>query len=205
MLEVSNLECARGGRTLFAGLSFALNPGAWLHLRGPNGAGKTSLLRILCGLTQPVSGAISWRGQPVAADRARYRAALFYLGHQLALNDALSVGDNLRFCAALAGDPCPDEVLRRALASFGLRGLERRPVRNLSWGQRRRVALARLAFTRSWLWILDEPFVALDAGATRLLGDLVAGHLERGGLAVITSHQDVAIGGRAPEVLELAA
>lgn len=217
MLEVRNLKCVRGGRTLFEDLSFTLAPGAWLHLRGANGAGKTSLLRILCGLAQPAAGSVAWRGAVVggarggdrsgdgSGDRYAFRAESFYLGHLLALNDVLSVAENLRFCCALAGNACDDAALRRALATVGLRGLERRLVRNLSWGQRRRVALARLVLTGARLWILDEPFVALDAAALAMLDDLIAGHLTAGGMAVVTSHQDVRIGRHAPQVLELAA
>ncbi|WP_296446325.1 cytochrome c biogenesis heme-transporting ATPase CcmA [Rhodoferax sp. UBA5149] len=203
MLEVSNLKCVRGERQLFEGVGFRLESGKLLYLRGGNGAGKTSLLRILCGLSPAEAGQILWNGIPISALGDSYRQDLFYLGHHNALQEALTVNENLSFYATLAG-VVPSEVdTANALARLGLRGYQTRLVRHLSQGQKRRVALSRLMLNRARLWILDEPFVALDQAAIQLLADLVAAHLDKGGLAVLTSHQQVDIGTVPAQVLEL--
>jgi heme exporter protein A len=205
MLEVSNLKCVRAERPLFDGVGFRLESGKLLYLRGSNGSGKTSLLRILCGLSPAESGQILWNGVSIAALGDAYRQDLFYLGHQNALQEALTVNENLSFYAALAG-VIPDEArTANALARMGLRGCQTRLVRHLSQGQKRRVALSRLMLNRARLWVLDEPFVALDQAAIQSLADLVAEHLDKGGLAVLTSHQQVDIGQVVPQLLELGA
>lgn len=204
MLEVSNLSCVRGGRQLFAGLAFGLQPGQVLHLKGSNGAGKTSLLRMLCGLAQPDGGEVHWMGAPVQRDWAGFRNALFYLGHQNAMQEALTVDENLKFYAALAGSaPALDN--RAALEKLGVRACQHRLVRHLSQGQKRRASLARLLQTRATLWILDEPWVALDAQGIAALRGLLAAHLEQGGMVILTSHQDVDLGAVRPQVVELGA
>lgn len=203
MLEVSNLKCVRGERQLFDGVGFRLESGKLLYLRGANGAGKTSLLRILCGLSPAEAGQIRWNGVPINELGDLYRQDLFYLGHHNALQEALSVSENLAFYAALTGVMPSEADTASALARVGLRGCQARLVRHLSQGQKRRVALSRLLLNRARLWILDEPFVALDQAAIQLLADLVASHLDKGGLAVLTSHQQVDIGLVPPQVLEL--
>lgn len=203
MLEVSNLKCVRGERQLFDGVGFRLESGKLLYLRGANGAGKTSLLRILCGLSPAEAGQIRWNGVPINELGDLYRQDLFYLGHHNALQEALSVRENLAFYAALTGVMPSEADIASALARVGLRGCQARLVRHLSQGQKRRVALSRLLLNRARLWILDEPFVALDQAAIQLLADLVASHLDAGGLAVLTSHQQVDIGLVPPQVLEL--
>lgn len=203
MLEVSNLKCVRGERELFHGVGFQLESGKLLYLRGANGSGKTSLLRILCGLSPAEAGQILWNGVPIKELSDVYRQDLFYLGHHNALQEALTVNENLAFYAALAGSMPSDMDTANALARLGLRGCQTRLVRHLSQGQKRRVALSRLMLTRARLWVLDEPFVALDQAAIRLLADLVAAHLDNGGLAVLTSHQQVDIGTVPAQVLEL--
>lgn len=203
MLEVSNLKCVRGERELFNGVGFRLESGKLLYLRGANGSGKTSLLRILCGLSPAEAGQILWNGVPIKELSDVYRQDLFYLGHHNALQEALTVNENLAFYAALAGTMPSDMDTASALARLGLRGCQTRLVRHLSQGQKRRVALSRLMLTRARLWVLDEPFVALDQAAIRLLADLVAAHLDNGGLAVLTSHQQVDIGTVPAQVLEL--
>lgn len=203
MLEVSNLKCVRGERQLFDGVGFRLESGKLLYLRGANGAGKTSLLRILCGLSPAEVGQIRWNGVPINELGDLYRQDLFYLGHHNALQEALSVRENLAFYAALTGVMPSEADTASALARVGLRASQTRLVRHLSQGQKRRVALSRLLLNRARLWILDEPFVALDQAAIQLLADLVASHLDRGGLAVLTSHQQVDIGLVPPQVLEL--
>jgi heme exporter protein A len=205
MLEVSQLKCVRGERPLFDGVGFRLESGKLLFLRGANGAGKTSLLRILCGLSPAESGQILWNGQPIAELGEAYRQDLFYLGHHNALQEALTVNENLSFYATLAGAVPSLAETSHALSQLGLRACQNRLVRHLSQGQKRRVALSRLLLTRAKLWVLDEPFVALDHAAIELLANLIAGHLSQGGLAVITSHQSVTIGTQTPQVLELRA
>jgi heme exporter protein A len=205
MLEVSNLKCVRGERPLFDDIGFRLSSGQLLYLRGANGAGKTSLLRILCGLSPAEAGQIFWDGAPIEELGEAYRRDLFYLGHHNALQEALTVNENLAFYATLAGVAPSEADTARALARLGLRGCQHRLVRHLSQGQKRRVALSRLLLNRARLWVLDEPFVALDQAAIDLLAGLVADHLAQGGLAVMTSHQPVDVGSAPAQVLELGA
>jgi heme exporter protein A len=204
-LHVLDLGCVRGERRLFSGLSFRLDPGGLLYLAGANGAGKTSLLRLLCGLSPPAAGQIRWNGSSIGEQPQAFSRALCYLGHQNALQEALTVGENLRFLAALAGHGVAHGAIAHALVRLGLRGSEARLVRHLSQGQKRRVALARLLLTPAMLWVLDEPFVALDPAAVQSLAELMAAHLARGGMAIYTSHQKVDIAAANSQVLELAA
>jgi heme exporter protein A len=205
MLEVSNLKCVRGERQLFEGVGFRLQSGKLLYLRGANGVGKTSMLRMLCGLSPPEAGQILWDGHPIQELGETYRQDLFYLGHHNALQEALTVNENLSFYATLAGLVPSEADTARALARLGLRGCQGRLVRHLSQGQKRRVALARLMLNRARLWVLDEPFVALDQQAIELLVDLLTAHLAKGGLAVLTSHQQVEMAQASVEQLELGA
>ena len=202
-LEASQLRCIRGERQLFDALGFRLQGGELLYLRGANGAGKTSLLRLLCGLAQPEAGQILWNGKPVGDQLAEFRSALFYLGHHNALQEALTVDDNLAFYAALGGARPDAAATASALERMGLRGCQRRLVRHLSQGQKRRVALARLMLNRASLWVLDEPFVALDHASLELLAGVIGQHLQQGGMAVLTSHQQVDIPGARVQTLEL--
>lgn len=202
-LAVSNLKCVRGERLLFDGLGFRLDSGQLLHLRGANGAGKTSLLRLLCGLSRPEAGQILWNATPIDVQAEVFRQDLFYLGHHNALQEALTVDDNLAFYAALAGAEPNAADTGSALERMGLRGCQRRLVRHLSQGQKRRVALSRLMLNRASLWVLDEPFVALDQNSITLLAGVIAVHLQVGGMAVLTSHQQVDIPGATAQALEL--
>ena len=202
-LAVSNLKCVRGERLLFDGLGFRLDSGQLLHLRGANGAGKTSLLRLLCGLSRPEAGQILWNATPIDVQAEVFRQDLFYLGHHNALQEALTVDDNLAFYAALAGAEPNAADTGSALERMGLRGCQRRLVRHLSQGQKRRVALSRLMLNRASLWVLDEPFVALDQNSITLLAGVIAVHLQGGGMAVLTSHQQVDIPGATAQALEL--
>lgn len=202
-LAVSNLKCVRGERPLFDGLGFRLDSGQLLHLRGANGAGKTSLLRLLCGLSRPEAGQILWNATPIDVQAEVFRQDLFYLGHHNALQEALTVDDNLAFYAALAGAEPNAADTGSALERMGLRGCQRRLVRHLSQGQKRRVALSRLMLNRASLWVLDEPFVALDQNSITLLAGVIAAHLQGGGMAVLTSHQPVDIPGATAQALEL--
>ncbi len=199
MLQALDLACVRGDRRLFRGLSFAVEPGQVLRVEGANGAGKTSLLRLLAGLGLPAAGEVHWQGRPVRRQREAYGAALVYLGHLTGLKDELTPIENLRVDAGLAGiggsGAIPDDAaLLGALRTWGIERQARLPLRVLSAGQRRRAALARLQLSVAPLWILDEPFTALDVEAVRQLGAVIDAHLSRGGLAVVTSHQDVPVG-----------
>lgn len=196
MLSVSDLTCVRGDHTLFSGVSFDLSPGQWLHLEGSNGSGKTSLLRILTGFSPPDHGQVRWKGRILADAPEAFHTDLLYLGHALALKDELSALENLQADAAIAGRTFHEAHARTALQSLGLRGRTRLPVRVLSQGQKRRVALARLTLHSAPLWVLDEPFVALDAQAQDWVADAISTHVERGGMALFTSHQALALQGR---------
>lgn len=191
MLSANDLECVRGTRRLFAGVSFELSAGECLLVQGPNGSGKTSLLRILCGLARPERGEVRWNNESIAEIDEQYRAALVYCGHSNALKEDLTPSENLLAAAALAGEPAGDGAASAALDAFGVRHLDALPVRALSQGQKRRVGLSRLALSARRLWILDEPLASLDARAAQTLAGLVDGHLERGGIAVLTSHQPI--------------
>lgn len=193
-LELDGLTCTRGSRQLFGGLSTSLNPGQLLRVRGANGAGKTSLLRMLCGLLQPTQGQVLWHGKPLVAQREKLGRDLVYLGHAAALKDELSPLENLLDACALSGQAPTTSTALAALRDAGLRGHERTPARRLSQGQRRRSALARLALSQNApLWILDEPFNALDTIANAWLTGLIETHLHGAGMVVLTSHQDVPI------------
>ena len=196
MFSVSNLSCSRGDKRLFSGVSFALQPGEWLHLEGDNGVGKTSLLRLACGLSALEQGEIQWQGHPVSSNIDEFRANLAYLGHQLALKEDLTPLENLRADTAIAGRTLSLADAKSALAQLGLKGREHLPVRVLSQGQKRRTALARLLVSSAPLWILDEPFVALDAAAQKVLSEVINGHLNRQGMVLFTSHQMVTLAGQ---------
>lgn len=203
MLEASNLECVRGERRLFAGVGFRLAGGEMLYLQGKNGSGKTSLLRMLCGLTPPADGQIRWRGAPIGTLGDEFRAELCYLGHHNAIKEELTPLENLLASARLAEERLDEEAALDALEMVGLAGREDLACRYLSQGQKRRVALARLVNERRALWILDEPYVALDTAAVELVAGLIGAHLQRGGLAVLTTHQTVAVPAGAVRELQL--
>lgn len=193
MLDAQELECERGGRTLFRALSFTLKAGELLRIAGANGSGKTSLLRILCGLLPPSGGEVRWNAVPIRALREDYSRQLVYLGHAPAVKDDLSAAENLAIACRLAGNSKPQGEIREALGRLGLAGLEQ-PVRKMSQGQRRRAALARLALSESVpLWLLDEPFSALDFSGVDLLREMLQEHLARGGAVAFTTHQDPGI------------
>jgi len=190
-LQVNNLQCIRGDRELFTGLSFDLEERQLLMLEGANGSGKTTLLRTLCGLYLQEQGDILWDGTPIRKLEEAYRQELLYLGHYNAIKSDLTALENLRINTLLAGDHASHDELMQALDTIGLFAFEDFPTRQLSQGQKRRVALARLLLSKAKLWILDEPFVALDVAAVELLQKIIAEHVDNGGMAIITTHQEV--------------
>lgn len=198
MLDVVDLACTRGDRLLFSGVSFSLKRGEWLQVEGENGAGKTSLLRILCGLLHKEAGDIHWDGQSVADAPDEFRGDLLYFGHAGAIKEELTALENLCIAAALGGRALAEDAALAALRRLGLKGREDLPARFLSQGQKRRVALARLITSEARLWVLDEPFVALDVRAVAMLSSIITEHLGKGGMAIFTSHQavDLGAGGR---------
>lgn len=194
MLEAIGLACVRGDRCLFTDVSLSLNQGDWLQVEGENGTGKTSLLRIVCGLLHKEAGEIRWNGQPVTEVDDEYRSNLLYLGHAGAIKEEFTALENLRISAALGGRKLDEAVAGEALRRLGLKGREGLSARFLSQGQKRRVALARLLISEAKLWVLDEPFVALDVRAVELLCAIIGEHLRAGGMALFTSHQEVNLG-----------
>ena len=203
MLEVSNLACSRGDHLLFSDLNFSLSAGELLQVQGANGSGKTSLLRTLCGFMMPVAGEIRWRGQNIRELGDTFYAEMIYLGHLNAIKDELNALENLRISAGLAGCKVDDKQVIAALRRMGLRGRETLPVKVLSQGQRRRVALARLLLSNASLWILDEPLTALDVGAVGLMQELIGEHLVSNGMVIYTTHQPLEVVGVATRWLSL--
>ncbi len=201
MLSATHLACSRGERLLFKDLSLSLAAGEWLQVSGTNGAGKTTLLRTLVGLSEPEQGEVCWGGAPIAECSDEFKRALLYLGHQAAVKDELTPLENLTLGNDLDGLPLAEADALAALQRLGLHGRGKLPTRWLSAGQKRRVLLARLLVRPATLWVLDEPFAALDTNAVSLVGELIQAHLARGGMAVLTSHQPVPLAGGAEVLL----
>ena len=202
MLEAAGLQSARQGRQLFKDLGFALRGGELLRVAGENGSGKTTLLKILCGLLAPDAGEVRWQGTPIRELREDYSRNLVYLGHAPAVKGDLTAAENLGVACTMAGLQASPPAIEEALARYGLPpGV---PLRKLSQGQRRRAALARLPLSAAVpLWLLDEPFAALDAAAARLTEALIAEHVARGNAVVYTTHQEAAIGAAVQRVVAL--
>lgn len=180
------LACVRAGRRVFEGLSFALAPGDALLLRGANGSGKSTLLRCLAGLLRPAAGVLRRDGADIAEEPETHRSRLRYLGHHEAVKPQLSIAENLRFAAALAGISEPD--IEAGLDAVGIGRLADLPARYLSAGQRRRLALARLVAAPAPLWLLDEPLSGLDAAAAARFAEMVAAQRQAGGMVVLSVH-----------------
>ena len=194
MLEATDLQCVRGERTLFNGLDVTLKAGQLLRIAGANGSGKTSLIRIMCGLLAPTHGAVRFQGADIRQLREEYWGKLVYIGHANAIKEDLSAAENLAIACVLNRQESAVGRLRDALARVGLTAGEHQPTRELSQGQKRRVALARLALSGDVpIWILDEPFTALDADAVELVRDLLAEHVARGGAVAYTTHLELEI------------
>lgn len=193
-LQAYQLACTRGDRTLFRGVSFELKPGEALWVSGRNGSGKTSLLRLLCGLGEPSSGALRWGGRDIRTVREDFNRDLLYVGHASGIKDDLTAWENVSIGSRLSGRPCTREEAIQALDQVGLRSAARLPSRALSQGQRKRVALACLGVRPlPRLSILDEPFNALDQPAIAQLCATLNGHLAQGGMVVYTTHQAQAL------------
>lgn len=202
LLEISGLECWRGDRCLFDSFGLSLRPGQAMQITGANGSGKTTLLRVICGLTRPDEGEIRWRGQPSDASALQFRSEILYLGHENGLKLELSPVENLRALRDIAGRPravAPEQ----GLARLGLGDFAHRPVRTLSSGQRRRVALARMTLVDACLWLFDEPFTALDDDGMARVNRLLDEHLAGGGSVLFTSHSPVSLSSGAPARIAL--
>ena len=205
-LQASGLECLRGERRLFGGLAFELANGGLLQVSGPNGSGKTSLLRMVCGLLAPAAGSIAWNAKPIRALGEDYNADLTFIGHLNAAKDELNARENLGLAARLAGLPSDPAKVAAALHTFGLAGFDQLPCKVLSQGQKRRLALARLKLSgERALWVLDEPFAALDAAGIEVIRAVLEDHLARGGLALLTTHQAVVIAAPSMRTIALGA
>ena len=186
-LEARQLRVERGDAVVFDNLSFSCPPGTLTHLKGENGSGKTTLLRTLAGLIRPETGQVLWRGETLRGTQP-LAAELILIGHQNGLNAELNARENLHFIAALAAAPAYRDI-GTALARVNASSFSERPVRNLSAGQRQRIALARLLLFDAKLWMLDEPFTALDTATREVIEDLLEEHLARDGIALIATHQ----------------
>ena len=178
------LACRRGERLVFAGLAFTLPPGGALALVGPNGSGKSSLLRVMAGLTPPEAGVLGWDGVAVREDPAAHRTRLHFIGHHDAVKPVLTVAETLAFWAGMRGG----HAVAPALERFGLAALADWPCRLLSAGQRRRLALARLAASPAPLWLLDEPLTGLDSDAVADLAAAITAHRAEGGRVAYSTH-----------------
>ena len=202
LLSARDLACERDDRILFEGLSFDLAPRQVLQVEGRNGSGKTSLLRILCGLALATAGAIFWRNRPADEQRADYLSQIAYLGHHNGIKSELSPLENLRFAQALA-TPRPEVDLMAVLDRMSLRGFEDVPCRMLSAGQNRRAGLARLLVSDAMVWVLDEPFTALDRKGIRDLEGIFTEHVQGGGIIVLTTHHTTCLEGCTVQTLDL--
>jgi heme exporter protein A len=192
-LTADNLVGVRGERLLFEKISFKLNNGSVLYLQGANGSGKTTLLRTICGLSKPYEGNIKWCGENINALAEEYSKHVLYIGHLPGIKEDLTALENLQFSLSFSGTDVSEDEAIEALKLLGLAKGLNLPARMLSQGQKRRVALARLWLQDLPLWILDEPFTALDANATLLLKQKIETFANDGGMVVMTTHQEVTL------------
>lgn len=189
-ISAHNVSCQRAWQWLFSGVTFSLNAGEMLHIEGENGAGKSTLLRILLGLATPDSGEVLWNNQPIQLS-ADFKENLCFIGHLNAIKEELTPLENLKISADVAGIPLNLNAAMQALGAVDLKKRWNVPAKFLSQGQKRRVALCRLALDTRTLWVLDEPFVALDSQALQWLVHQMNAHAEKGGMLIFTSHQKI--------------
>lgn len=204
MLEAIQLSCSYGERFLFKDVGLNIGPGEALRVDGENGSGKTSLLKMLCGLTSPIEGLVRWRGQNINKINSELNRELIYLGHATALKRDLTASENLVFGSTLAGDRITLKEAYSVLSQGGLVSIVDSLIKSLSQGQCKRVAQARLRLTSMRkLWILDEPFTALDKGAVQDLIGVMNNHLENDGILIYTTHQEIELNARNFQFLNL--
>jgi heme exporter protein A len=192
ILEFNNFSCERDGEPLFHPLTFALNKGDVVQIVGPNGAGKTTFLRSLCGLFGGWQGQMQWCGESIQSPNFEMKSQILYMGHQPGVKKSLTARENLLWYFGMQGYPFPGQV-EEALAQVGLSGYEDVPCFQMSAGQHRRVALARLYVTSATVWVLDEPFTAIDRLGVKNLETLVESHASNGGIVVLTTHQPLSL------------
>lgn len=190
MLEVKKISGQRGERHLFSNLTFTLAQREVLHIQGKNGVGKTTLLRMLCGLARPQSGEILWDGTKISENLLEYFQSLIYIGHETGIKEDLTALENLSFINVLYGSQTSKSI-EEILQIFQISQFSNVQCRHLSAGQKRRVGLARLLLSNARLWLLDEPFTALDSNAQNTVLSVLAAHLENGGMCAVTSHQPI--------------
>ncbi len=191
LITASNLTCIREDRILFESLNFSINAGEIVQVEGPNGAGKTSLLRILAGLSVPYDGDVLFQSSSITDDRESFHQNLLYIGHLAGVKGEMSAQENLAFNLALSG--LDKDRAENTLAEVNLLGFEDALASHLSAGQHRRIALAQLWQSKAPIWILDEPFTAIDKLGVEKLEQLFIKHAENGGCVILTTHQDLAI------------
>ncbi len=202
LLETVNLSCLRGDRLLFEDLAVQVTAGEVVQIHGPNGSGKTTLLRILCGLQPPAGGYVRWRGRDVPPGAPEIRADVQYVGHAGGAKLDLTPRENLDVAMAL-GARSTGTTAGAALARLGVGRIRDVPLRTLSAGQRQRVALARLLTCGAALWVLDEPFTALDTSGVAIVDAMLREHTEAGGAAMLTSHHPVTLSGVTPRLVRI--
>lgn len=190
-LQLEQISCQRGDKILFTDLSLTFKSGDFVQIEGHNGIGKTSLLRIIAGLALPLTGDVRWNGEKISLCREQFHTDLLYLGHLFGVKPELTAWENLQFYQRISACEQGEEALWRALEIVGLAGREDIAVSRLSAGQQKRIALARLWLSQATLWILDEPFNAIDKYGVRVLTEHFERHTEKGGIVILTSHQDV--------------
>ena len=195
LLQTIDLYCERDERPLVQSLNLSVEPGLIYQVEGPNGSGKTTLLRILCGLSTRYKGDLLWRGKPMQAVRTDFHSQLLYLGHNSGVKAVLTPRENLTWQASLYGYQGNEaqSLIDAALAKVGLFGYEDTPSYTLSAGQQRRVGLARLFIGRPQLWVLDEPFTAIDKQGVAQLESWIGEFAEDGGTVILTTHHELAM------------
>lgn len=194
MLEVRNLHYNRGDLDVLRAINFIAQPGELLHIEGPNGSGKTTLLRILCGLVENYEGEIFWQRELLKDIKSSYWQQLNYIGHQTGLKEGLSAIENLQGYLALRKHSSSATQIEWALMRVGMQGLENIPIKNLSAGQKQRVALAKLLIYPATIWLLDEPFTAIDHHGIATLEALFVEQVQAG-LVIMTTHHALELPG----------